>query len=220
MAREAKSAAPSDGQPSRFGERFTIIVLAAMTLVLGYVRLELLPKQASPEPLAFQWNNPMLDAKPGERVLYFPFKNPTNKSCSVVRSEGLVLRPMQGPDRISDHQGLRTKLPYLACVIHREERGAALCGGPEGETVIYALNYFGMPGDTKVRIDSIRPRWMTWGQRELVVYEVVMERYGVLGGRWTTYLAEEAPVTGLVKWSSLMPQKSEVHFREILEAAH
>lgn len=219
MARNALSPPASVTPPSRFGERFTLIVLAAMTLVLGYVRLELLPKQASPEPLPFEWNNPMLDAKAGERVLFFPFRNPTNKSCSVVRPEGLVLRPLQGPESISDHYRLRTKLPYLACVMRKVEPGVALCAGPEGETVIYALNYFGMPGDTKVRIDSIRPRWMKWGQREMVVYEVIMERYGVLGGRWTTYLAEEAPVTGLVKWHSLLPHKTEVHFREILEAA-
>jgi len=212
--------APVARQASRFAERFTVLVLAALAAALAYVRLGLLPRQEVPEPLAFEWINPMLDARVGERVLYFPYSSPTNKSCSVVRPEGLVLRPIHGPEQIADHMGLRTGLPYLACVMHQVQRRAELCGGPEGETVIYALNYFGMPADTQVRIDSIRPRWMKWGQRELVVYEVIMQRYGVLGGRWATYLAREAPVTGLVKWSSLLPHKTEVDYREILESAH
>ena len=146
-------------------------------------------------------------------MLFFPSHLPTNVSCSVVREEGLVLRPADGPEQITYHEGLQRSLPYLACAIRRPQRGAEPCGGPESDTVLYALNYFGMPMDTPVRIDSIRPRWMKWGDQELTVYHVIFERYGTLGGQWDTFLSPLAPVTGLVKWSSLLPHKTEVLFR-------
>lgn len=208
---------PDAAAASRFGERFTIIVLVTMIVVLGYLRLEVLPNQGQAEPLTFAFVNPMLDAQPGEKVLFFPFDHPTNQSCSVVRPEGVVLRPHKGPERIGQHQGLRRSLPYLACSIRKAQRGVDTCGGAEVDTVLYALNYLGMPADTLVRISSIRPRWMKWGQRELTVYHVVFERYGTLGGQWNTYLAEEAPVAGLVKWSALMRHKTEVYFRPVGE---
>lgn len=210
---------PEDGA-SRFGERFTVIVLLAMIAALAYLRLGLLPAQDEAKPLAFEFTNPMLDARPGEKVLFYPIDHPTNQNCSVVRPEGVVLRPHKGPERIGRFEDLRSRLPYLSCGIKRAQRGADVCGGAETDTVLYALNYFGMPADTKVRVDSIRPRWMKWAQRELVVYEVVFERYGTLGGRWTTYLAREAPVTGLVKWTSLLPHRTEVVFKPVVESGH
>jgi hypothetical protein len=195
---------------------FTVLVLAAMAAALGFVRFHVLPQQEDPEPLAFAWVNPMLDARPGEKAVFFRKENPGQVSCSVVRPEGVVLRPHDGPDRIGPHGDLRQALPYLPCSIREGRRAGASCDGPESDTVLYALNYFGMPGDTYVRVDSIRPRWMSWGGRDLVVYEVVFERYGALGGRWTTYLSEAAPVAGLVKWTSLLPHRTEVHYREPL----
>lgn len=205
-----------EGRAGRAGERFTLIVLAAMVAVLGYVRLYLLPSQGSPEPLEFAFRNPMLDAQEGEAVLFYSRENPNAKSCSIVQPGGVVLRPHKGRDHIASFGGLRRSLPYLACSIHEERRGVGTCEGKQTDTVLYALNNFGMPLDTDVRVDTIRPRWMKWGERELAVYEVISERYGNLEGRWTTYLAEEAPVTGLVKWSSLTPRHMEVHFREVL----
>jgi hypothetical protein len=56
---------------------------------------------------------------------------------------------------------------------------------------------------------------MKWGERELPVYEVVCQRYGNLEGRWQTYLAEEAPVAGLVKWARIGANRMEVYFREV-----
>ena len=201
----------------RLGERFTVGALLVMAIALAYVRFVLLPQQDDPEPLAFRFENPMLDARPGERVLFFSLDQPANQSCAVVQAPGLVLRPHAGPEKIGTRDGLRTALPYLACGIHDANRGEGVCGGRQTDVVLYALNYFGMPADTQVRVDSIRPRWMKWGQRELVLYEVVFERYGALGGLWTTYLAREAPVTGLVKWTSLLPHQTIVLYREILE---
>ena len=205
--------------PSRFGERFTLIVLLAMTFALGYLRFVVLPDQEAAPPLAFEFVNPMLDARAGERVLFFSAENPTVQTCSVVRPEGVVLRPGKGPERIGQHEGLRRRLPYLACSIKSARRDVDVCGGAEIDTVLYALNFFGMPMDTMVRVDSIRPRWMRWGERNLVVYEVVFERYGSLGGLWTTYLAAEAPVAGLVKWTTLLPRKTEVYYRLVPDSA-
>ncbi len=204
---------------SRMGERFTALVLAAMAIALGYLRFQVLPAQSKGEPLAFAFENPMLDARPGERALFFQPEYPANRSCSVVREEGVVLRPHKGVESIGEHAGLRTGLPYLACDIHNAQSGPQPCGGQFSGTVLYGLNYFGMPVDTQVRVDSIRPRWMRWEQRDLVVYEVVFERYGSLGGRWTTYIAEEAPVTGLVKWTSLLPKQTIVIYREVVDGA-
>jgi len=213
----AQQATPA--APSRFGERFTLIVLLAMTVALGYLRFVVLPNQESAPPLAFEFVNPMLDARADERVLFSSAANPTVQTCSVVRPEGVVLRPAKGPERIGQHQGLRRRLPYLACAIKSAQRDVDVCGGAEVDTVLYALNFFGMPMDTQVRVDSIRPRWMKWGERELVVYEVILERYGSLGGPWTTYLADEAPVAGLVKWTKLLPRKTEVYYRLVPDSS-
>jgi hypothetical protein len=211
----APAAPAPTGLRGRFGELFTVAVLAAMVVALAYVRFHLLPAQHETRPVAFDFENPMLDARPGEKVLFWSPEYPAQRTCSEVRPEGVVLRPHQGPDRIGNHTGLRTGLPYLPCSIHTARRGPDTCGGPSTGNVIYALNYFGMPADTDVRVDSIRPRWMRWEERDLVVYEVVLERYGVLGGRWTTYLSKEAPVAGLVKWTSLLPRQSVVVYREL-----
>jgi hypothetical protein len=212
---------PTEGQAmrSRLGERFPAMVRAAMAIALGYVRFQVLPAQAQGEPLAFAFENPMLDARPGERAMFFQLEYPANRSCSIVREDGLVLRPHKGVEGIDEHAGLRTGLPYLACDIRNAQPGPDPCGGRVTGTVVYALNYFGMPANTQVRVDSIRPRYMRWEERDLVVYEVVFERYGSLGGRWTTYLAREAPVTGLVKWTSLLPNQTVVIYREVVDAA-
>ncbi|MDA1194432.1 MAG: hypothetical protein O2894_04545 [Planctomycetota bacterium] len=202
---------------SRLGERFTVLALGVMALGLAYVRFQVLPAQAGGDPVAFAFENPMLDARPGERTLFFQPDYPANRSCAVVRAEGVVLRPHRGPERIASHTGLRTGLPYLACEIRTAVRGPDTCGGTAGDTVLYALNFFGMPTDTQVRVDSVRPRWMQWEGRDIVVYEIVFERYGALGGRWTTYLAREAPVAGLVKWTSLLPHQTIVVYREVLD---
>lgn len=211
------SAAETASPAGRLGERFTVGVLLVMVVALAYVRFVLLPSQDAPEPLAFRFENPMLDARPGERVLFLDTQYPTSQSCAVVLDPGLVLRPHGGPDTLGREKDLRTSLPYLACSIHDAHRGKDTCGAKQTGIVLYALNYFGMPTDTKVRVDSIRPSWMKWGERELPVYQVVFQRYGALGGLWTTYLAHEAPVTGLVKWTSLLPHKTTVVYREIIE---
>ena len=217
MTRARPEPTPPAGLRGRFGERFTVIVLAAMAAALAYVYFGLLPTQETGEALAFEFVNPMLDAQPGEKVLFYAVDYPARRSCSVVRPEGVVLRPHQGPERLGSQTGLRTELPYLACSIRTARGGSDTCGGAATDDVLYALNYFGMPSDTDVRVDSIRPRWMKWEERELVVYEVVFERYGALGGRWTTYLAEAAPVAGLVKWTSLLPHQTVVVYREVLD---
>lgn len=203
-------------RPPRARERFTVAVLAAIAAALGYVYFLLLPRQETPPPPAFAFENPMLDARPGERALFFSRSHPHVRSCSVVRAEGVVLRPRRGPERIAEFSDLHQALPYLPCSIRDERGGDAACGGRVTNTVLYALNYFGMPADTEVRVESIRPRIMRWGEREVTVYEVIFERYGPLGGLWTTYVSKEAPVTGLVKWMSLLPNRTEVHYREVL----
>ena len=207
---------PDARAPSRFGEHFTLIVLAAMTVVLVYVRVEVLPSQGSVGPVEFEFENPMLDAQPGERVILYPYDHPANQQCTVVRPEGVVLRSRKGPERIGAYTKLRQGLAYLACSIQKTQHTGDVCGGKKTDDVLYGLNNFGMPVDTKVRVDSIRPQWMKWGERELVVYMVVFQRYGQLGGRWTTFISSDAPVAGLVKYSAILPQKSEVHFREIV----
>ena len=72
----------SDDAPrsSGFGERFALVVLAAMVAALGYVRFQLLPARAEGEPVPFAFENPMLDAQPGERALFFQPDYPANRS--------------------------------------------------------------------------------------------------------------------------------------------
>jgi hypothetical protein len=205
------------------GEPFLAAVLAAMVGVLLYVRLEVVEGAGRGEAPAFVFENPLLDAHPGERVLFYDRSAPQNLSCMIVREEAVVLRPMEGPDRIGEFDGLKRQLPYLACEFHdlaRGERGCA-AGTSRAQPVIYALNYFGLPYDSQVRIDSMQPLRVRWGDRDVVVFEIVYERYGILAGTWRTYVTPEAPVAGLVKMTALRSadSTSEWHYQELLDVS-
>lgn len=215
---------PQQGErtESQFGGPFTVGVLIAMALVLGYVRFMLLPEQDRGEPVTFDFVNPMLDAVPGEKVLVRGRDDPGLESCVVVRKEAVVVRPHRGADRIGSLRDLRQQMPFLACSLRPVEAGGKGCGGTEKEqdVILYGLSKFGMPVDSEVRVLSIKPSLMQWRDRELVVYEVNFERYGPLAGIWTTYLAREAPVAGLVKMVHLPADRKrpmfEVHYRDLV----
>ena len=200
---------------------FTLCVLAAMITTLAYVRFVLLPKQRQPGTVEFRLRNPLLDARVGDRVLFVNPMQPGVEACIVVREPGLVLRPHKGPDRVGAVRDLKRQPAYLACSLRevrsKEEGG---CGGAdtEMEVILYGMNAFGMQVDLKVAVQSIQPQVQKWGDREVVVYKVALQGYGPNNSRYTTFLSEDAPVSGLIFMQRLTPtgRIEKFTYREML----
>lgn len=221
--RAAPPSAPPPAARRRVSEPFLLLVLCLMVAVLGYIRFVGMGGTLEPDAPEFSFRNPLLAAQPGERVLFYAREQPQQVSCLVVRPEGVVTRPARGPEHLGILGDLRRERPYVATEYKALERGDLACGPSSvpAQAVLYPLNDLGMPQGTQVRMHSIQPLRVRWRDRELVVYEVVFERYGMLPGTWRTYLSEDAPALGLVKRTALHPNRGaeEVHFQELVEAA-
>jgi hypothetical protein len=194
-------------------------VLLTMLVALSYVRFVLLPSQVRPEPLEFDWRNPMLDAVPGEMVLQGREDDPTQELCIVVRPEGVVTRTHTGPERIGMLGQLRHSPGYLACSVRDVDRRRGGCGGVEAErdVVLYGLNGFGMAIDTNVVVQTLMPQRVRWGERTVVVYTATFQRYGLQAAAWSTWLTNEAPVTGAVRTEAVQGTRTDRSvFREVL----
>ncbi len=223
MKRAKASAPPSSAQAvrGRLGEVFLLVVLTLMVVVMGYMRFVVM--EASPEDQApeFVFKNPLLAAQPGERVLFYDRDRPQRLSCLIVRPEAVQMRASHGPERMGVFDGLRRERAYLATEYKGLNQGEQTCAAASqpAQTILYALNNFGMPHDSQVRVHSMQPLRVKWRDREIVVYEVVFERYGMLSGTWMTYLSEDAPAVGLVKRTALHASRppEEVHFQELVE---
>jgi hypothetical protein len=181
-------------------EKIVVAVLAAMAIVLGYVRFAVLAERRRLEEIPFDWRNPMLDARLGECVEIEDSGAPGQVQCITVAAPGVVLRPPSGPRRIGIYTGLDREPAYVATALHAPAAGEGCesASGAAQDHVLYALNGFGMPLGSDVDLHSLRPVTKTWGGRESFTYEVQMMRYGTLGGLWVLWLAEDAPVTGTV----------------------
>lgn len=206
--------------PSRLPVVFTLCVLAAMVTTLAYVRFVLLPAQQPSTSVEFHLTNPLLDARVGDRVLFVNPMQPGVEACIVVREPGLVLRPHKGPDRVGTVRDLKRQPAYLACSLREVRPNEGGCGGAdtEMEVVLYGANFFGMQVDHKVAVQSIQPRIQKWGDREIVVYKVALQGYGPNNSRYTTYLSEDAAVSGLIYMQRLTPTGvvQKYTFREML----
>ena len=194
-------------------------VLVTMIVALSYVRFVLLPSQARPDELVFDFRNPMLDAVPGEQVLQGRADDPSQEYCIVVRPEGVVTRSHEGPERIGLQRDLRRTPGYLACSVRDVDRQRGGCGGPEAErdVLLYGLNTFGMPIDANVVVQTLTPQRLRWGERTVEVYRATFQRYGLQAAAWSTWLTNEAPVTGAVQTEAVQGERSDRSiFREVL----
>jgi hypothetical protein len=191
-----------ESRPTRWVEWVTIVALLLMALSLLYVNVSLSRRRKPPEVDTFDLKNPMLDARPGECVEVYDASSPGSAPCFRVRQEGVVLRPAQGPASVGDQHDLKRFLPYLAVDMRvYESSGTCATGGaPDSEqTFLYPLNAFGLPKDTLVRPDTLRPLWVELRGQERLIYEVVLEDVARSETTWVGYVSPEAGVTGLVE---------------------
>lgn len=194
-------------------------VLTAMIIALSYVRFVLVPSQQQPEALAFDFRNPLLDAVPGERILQASGQDASQEICVVVRPEGVVTRPHDGPERIGLQRDLRHAPAYLACSLRAVDRRRGGCGGAETEreVVLYGLNGFGMPMDTNVVVQTLQPMRVLWGDRTIDVYRATFQRYGLQAAAWATWITHDVPVTGAVRTEVIQGEHTASSvFREVL----
>ncbi len=207
------------GLSGPFGERLTVAVLVFLAAFLAYVRFVILPSQLEGEPIVFHFENPMLEAMPGDCVRGKGSDDPGNERCFVVVRR--VERPAKGPNHLAGHLDLQQTRPYLVVRLHNagagEGRGG--CGGADdGPEILnlYPLNDFGMVSGSQVVVDSIRPLWKRWGGREHFVYQVVMRRFDIKG-TWVMSLSKDAPVTGAVATEIYGDERNPEHafFREV-----
>jgi hypothetical protein len=196
--------APREGAaPGRFGERLVVAVLVLMAAVLAWVRVSRHAGEAAVDEAVFDLRNPLLHARPGQCVEIVPDHARGLVHCVVVRPEGAVERPREGPVTLGHHRGLRSASPYLACTLHAFEPGSGGCatGTPAGEPEdqLYDLNGFGTLKDLALRVDSIRLTRIRVGGRAREAYEVAMQKYEAGGppGTWIAYVAPDVPVLGL-----------------------
>lgn len=186
-------------QAGRWAEWVAIVVLVAMAATLAWVNVSL-RRRARPSAVpAFDLKNPMLDARPRECVEVFQRGAAREAPCISVREDGLVLRPTRGPESAGEIGGLRRALPYLAARVRSRAPGGTCAAGPTGaeQTVVYPLSHFGVPAERRVRLDTIRPQWVDEGERERLIYQVVLEDAG--GSSWELFVSADALVTGLVQ---------------------
>ncbi|MCP5071522.1 MAG: hypothetical protein GY946_33600 [bacterium] len=197
---------PARGIRGAAGEQVTVLILLAIAAFLGFLRFGILPRQADGPQLAFELRNPMLETEPGDCLRGQGSRDPAAELCFVVRQR--VLRPMRGPASLVGYPELRRYPPYLIIDLHDAGDGPGGCSGDSTSVVLRSLNGFGMDPQSRTRVDSIRPVWMSFGGREDILYEVVLQRYDV-PSTWIMYIAPDLPVTGLVKQEEQRPNQAE-----------
>jgi len=207
-------AAPDGALTGRAGEVITVVVLLLLTGFLAYLAFVVIPGQAPPEELPFEYDNPLLAAQPGDCVAGQASLDPGHEMCFLVTDR--VERPARGPERLPGYEGLKRLPGYLVLELHDMGDRASGCGGDLEEIVLRGFNQFGLDPVSQVAVDSIRPVWMSYGGKEDILYEVVLVRFDV-PGTYVMYVSPEMPVMGLVKQERFTEGGSveRVYFREV-----
>jgi hypothetical protein len=201
------SPAPQAPAPPREGtspavERIVAVALAAMAAVLLLVWLDLLRTGGGAPPPPFDWTNPLLSAQPGDCVEVSDASMPGVRHRLVVRAPGVVLRPNDGPARIAGwthpaYPDPRRFPPYL--LADRRVPAPAEPGGgppPADEPLVFPLNGFGMPLESRCALNEIEPQAIEWSGQRRRGFAVGLFRYGELEGPWAVYMTKDVPVLG------------------------
>jgi hypothetical protein len=176
-----------------------------MALVLLWVWLDLRRGSAEGPVARFDFTNPILGTTAGACVAVGP-------DVLRVLPPGPVRRPASGPAKLPGYTSdPRAARPYVAC-----ERLPSIETQPAGapatahETLLFALNDFGMPDGTVVGLESIEPEeGVKWGGRTRSGWLVVLRRYDALEGPWKVHVSKDAPVLGTMRrefFSANLPQ--------------
>jgi hypothetical protein len=205
---------PTGALRGRAGEHITVIVLLLITGFLGYLNFVVIPGQSPPEDLPFEFENPLLAAKPGDCVAGQGSLEPGREKCFIVIER--VERPARGPEHLPGYDELRRMPPYVVLELHDLGDRAEGCGGTLEEIVLRGLNQFGLDPISQVAVDSIRPVWMSYGGKQDILYEVFLERFDV-PSQYIMYISPDMPVMGLVKQERLTENgpAERAYFREI-----
>lgn len=212
-------AAPSSATPGM--ERIVAMALAVMAAVLLLVYIDLARAPAPPAAIPFDWQNPLLNDKPGDCVEVSDDMSPGPGSFLVVRAPGVVLRPFDGPAKIAgwasssfpDPKGF---LPYVVCDARPVQPPAPQKGKPgavpaaKEDPYVFPLNGFGMPLEALCVLSDIQPTVFDWNGQRRHGYAVGLKRYGVLEGPWVVYMSKDAPVLGTVM-RKYLHSAGEVH---------
>jgi hypothetical protein len=199
--------APAPPRGASGVERIVAIALAAMAVVLLLVWVDLLRTATGGPVLPFDWQNPLLDAQPGECVEVSDASLPGEKVWLVVREPGVVLRPDSGPAAIEGWRSVvypdpRRFPPYLVCEARRAPApGAAAAQIPpsRSEALVFPLNGFGMPLEALCALNDMQTQAIDWAGQRHRGYAVGLRRYGKLEGPWILYMSKDAPVLGTTK---------------------
>lgn len=194
--------------PSRAGalEKVVALALAAIVVVLSLVLADLSRSNASPAALPFDFENPLLLARPGQCVQVFDAAGPEHATLVVVRAPGPVLRPFSAPAKIPGWYSevwadARTLPPYLVCDSRPVAAGADPGAPPaRAEPTVFPLNGFGMPLEAYCVPRSLTPKTVRWDGRTRAAWEVGLMGYvGELEGPWTVWMAKDVPVLGTMR---------------------
>jgi hypothetical protein len=203
-------AAPAARPPAAGFERIVALALAAMAAVLAIALVDSRRAPPTPPPPAFDFQNPMLFAQPGQCIELEDDASPGLASRLVVRSEGVVLRPNDLMGGLKGWVSMTwtdpRKFPaFLAC----DGSAAPPAGVPAGtppprsEPLVFPLGWFGMPLESRAVLRSILPVTVSWNGSKRVVYQANMMAYagssGGPEGPWEILLSRDAPVLGVVR---------------------
>ena len=119
----------------------------------------------------------------------------------------MVLRPNDpgSPARLGGDP-VRRVAPYLLVEVRIPPRGQDCSAARTHDFFMRLdLNDFGLPSNLEVELTSIRPRWVSVGDRQHFAYEVGLKQYGADAPQYVAYVAPWVPVLGLLQRVSSHP---------------
>jgi hypothetical protein len=176
-----------------------LVFLVVAVGVLGWIRFHVIPQRLAPARHEFDLVNPLVSVEVGDCVEAESLSRPGDVTCLRAVEPGVVRRPYLGPDVIRPDRGLKRASPYLVAEVRVPGRGQTCATAPASPELWRCdLNDFGMASHMEVELASIRPRWISTGDRHHFAYEVVLQHHGSGSPTWVVYVAPWVPVLGTI----------------------
>ena len=199
-------AIPAARSPASGLEIIVAFALLAMAIVLLFVWVDQRRRPEVRSLPAFDWENPMLNAQPGQCVEVSEDTTPGSATWLTVRSPGVVLRPFEAAKSLTGWINPRwpdpkTFPPYLACDERPAPSGAPAMGTPpaRSELLVFPLNSFGLPLESTVVLRSIEQGEAGWNGQTRPTYMATLAGYLDAPGMWTVFTSKDAPVLGVMR---------------------
>lgn len=202
----SSEAVPAARPPASGLERIVSLSLLAMAIVLLLVWIDQRRRPEAPPPPPFDWQNPMLNAQPGQCVEVSEDTTPGSATWLTVRPTGVVLRPFEAAKSLKGWISPRwpdpkTFPPYLACDERPAPSAALPAGSPQArsELLVFPLNSFGLPLESTVVLRSIEQGEAVWNGKTRPAYMATLAGYLDAPGMWTVFTSTDAPVLGVMR---------------------